>query len=273
MTEKNKEVENTEEKEETLEELMQEEAVDGQEEAATEEPETQEEEQTAEEGVEEEPELSEEELEKQKKQEAYRERQRKKAQEKKQQLEAYDERVQESVNNIEEDEQKAAIEFVKSFRQQQEFVIKLNKAEKELQNLENDFKEAFTDYDDVVNDALEFSRLRLVDQGMTESQADEALRREKILIADRAAAQGEDPVEAVYNEAKSIMSLIERYVEKKGLKKDERPKTNLQAIREINKPNAMTGGKGRGATVRSTSFDDLEKLEDIDAVPLGELMG
>lgn len=256
--------------EENLEDLMNEDEV-------VEEQQIAEEEQPAADDVgditEEEPELSEEELEKQKKQEAYRERQRKKAEEKKQQLQAYDNQVQESVNNIDEDEQKAAIEFVKSFRQQQEFVIKLNQAEKELQTLENDFKEAFTDYDDVVNDALEFSRLRLVDQGMTESQANEALRREKILIADRAAAQGIDPVEAVYNEAKSIMKVIDRYVEKKGLKKDERPKTNLQAIREINKPNAMTGGKGRGATVRSTSFDDLENLEDIDAVPLGELMG
>lgn len=263
MTDENQEVE------ETLEELMKEDEADNQEEVTDEAAE----EKPVEEPAEEEPELSEEEIEKKKKQEAYRERQRKKAEEKKQQLQAYDNQVQESVNSIDEDEQKAAIEFVKNFRQQQEFVIKLNQAEKELQTLENDFKEAFTDYDDVVSDALEFSRLRLVDQGMTESQANEALRREKILIADRAAAQGVDPVEAVYNEAKSIMKVIDRYVEKKGLKKDERPKTNLQAIREINKPNAMTGGKGRGATVRSTSFDDLENFEDIDAVPLGELMG
>lgn len=260
MTEVNEEM-----KEETLEDIMNEDVQEDVVEEKVEEAPEENTEETQEEKAEDEDE-------RQKKQEAYRERQRKKAEEKRAQLERYDNVVDEAVDNIDEDEQKAAIEFVKSFRQNQEYVVKLNRAEKELNALEVDFKEAFTDYDDVVNEALEFSEMRLVSQGINETEAKEMLRREKILIADRAAAMGKDPVEAVYNEAKSIMSLIDKYVEKKGYKKDVRPKTNLEAIREISKPNAMTGGKGRGATVQTKSFDEMDSIQDIGEVTLGELM-
>ena len=54
-------------------------------------------------------------------------------------------------------------------------------------------------------------------------------------------------MEAVYNEAKEILSIFDKFAEMKGYKKvDGAPKTNLQAIREINKPNAMSGSAGKG---------------------------
>jgi hypothetical protein len=145
--------------------------------------------------------------------------------------------------------------------------------EKELKTLERDFVDAFPDYNDVVERALDATKMRMVSQGMDESDVDAYLRKEKVLIADRAAAQGLDPVEAVYNEAKGIVSWLDGYAEKMGYVKNgekAKLKTNLQAIREISKPAAVGTGRGTGAAKKT--FDEMDDLEEIGQVTLGDLM-
>lgn len=222
--------------------------------------------------------------EKLKKQEAYRERQRQKQEEMEREAELT-KRVQtapkgsqqEKIAKDELQELKEKIAKYDEIVQQQQFERLVQSAEQELVELEKDFKEAFTDYDDVVNNALELSKMRLMAQGnISESQAINYLNREKVLIADRAAAQGKDPVEAVYNEAKQIMSVFDAYAEKKGYKiEGGKPKTKLQAIREISKPNAMTGGTGKGAAASKLKFEELgdEDLDLIHETTIGELLG
>lgn len=161
-------------------------------------------------------------------------------------------------------------EVLKQLVRQQKFQQKLNAAEKELIERENVFKEAFVDYDDKVNSAMELTKHRLINQGYSETEAAEALRREKILLADRAAYRGLDPVEAVYKEANDILSTFEKFAESRGYIKPETKKTKLQAAREMSKPNAMAGGTGALAIRRTV--DDLgdEDIEDINNMPLSE---
>lgn len=205
----------------------------------------------------------EEEKEKLRKQEEYRERQKKKREEEQQ-------RKAEKVVQDEAGDDRE-IEELKQMAREQKFTRMVNQAEQELIQLEKPFKEAFTDYDDVVSNALAFTKIRLTADGMTESQADAYLRQEKVLLADRAAAQGLDPVEAVYNEAKSIMSTVDKFAEQMGYTKG-RPKTNLQAVKEMSKPNAFSGGVGKGAK-NQIGFNDMgdEDLDDIDNFTLGDL--
>lgn len=221
--------------------------------------------------------------EKLKKQEAYRERQRQKQEEKQKQAELQ-RRVDAAPKGSDEEKQakddlqelKEKVARYDQIVQQQQFETAIQAAEQELAGLEKEFKEAFTDYDDVVNDALELSKMRLMAQeGVSETQAMNYLNREKVLIADKAAAQGKDPVEAVYNEAKQIMSVFDAYAEKKGYKLGGKPKTKLQAMREISKPNAMTGGTGKGAAASKLKFEELgdDDLEEIHETTIGELLG
>lgn len=153
---------------------------------------------------------------------------------------------------------------VKAFIQHQKLERQIVQAEAELIALEKPFKEAFTDYDDVVKNALEFTKIRLTEQGYTPEQADAYLRREKVLLADAAAARGDDPVEAVYNEAKSIMNTVDKFAAQLGYSKGK-PKTNLQAAKELAKPNAFSGGAGRGAKnefrKEDMGDDDLQSLK------------
>lgn len=211
-----------------------------------------------------------------KKQEAYRERQRQKKEKAAQQT--YDDAANKAVSTTERTQEdrddaaelKEAAELIRQDRAERQFEQSIKAAEKELNSLEPEFKAAFTDYDDVVNDALELTRMRLVADGATEGEAKDYLRREKVLLADRAAAQGKDPVEAVYNEAKSIINVFDAYAEKKGYTKGKaKPKTNLQAMREISKPNAMTGGSNSKA-VKGT-FGDMD-LQETDDLSIGQML-
>ena len=206
--------------------------------------------------------LQNEEAEKLQRQEAYRDRQRKKAED--EQAKA-DEAAAKAVDAPQSPAPQAdPYAEVQQYIRTQKFEQAVNTAEKELIELEKPFKEAFTDYDDIVSSAIELTKMRLVKDGMTETEADSHLRREKVLVADRAVAQGLDPVEAVYNEGKAILDVFDAYAEKRGYKKGT-PKTNLQAMREISKPNAMTGGAGKGAKAGNTTFDELgdDDLEEI----------
>lgn len=252
-------------------ELIVEDAEPEEEEAQDDQAEEEEEAQGEEEQEEEEAqEPSDEEKEKLAKQEAYKERQRKKREEQAAQQVAQQvpQQSQEPARDQSDLERRlAALESEKIFN------TKIKQAEQELQQLEEPFKEAFDDYDTLVNDAIELSKIRLMERGVSEADALNHLRQEKVLLADRAAAMGQDPVEAVYNEAKQIMSVFDKYAEMRGYAKKAKAKTNLQAAREISKPNAMTGGGGRNAKAAKTEFDDLDDsdLSEIGGMTLGDL--
>lgn len=214
-----------------------------------------------------------EEKERLRKQEEYRERKRREREEKARQ-DQLQQQAAVATSNVKPAEKVDADELAE-FRQiaaQQKFERNLSLAEQELVQLEQPFKEAFDDYDSVVEKAIEFSKVRLVEQGLTESQAAETLRREKVLLADKAAAQGLDPVEAVYSEAKAIMSTFDKFAEKMGYTKGK-PKTNLQAAKEMAKPNAFSGGAGKGASASKKTFDDLgdDDMEELDGLTLGAM--
>lgn len=169
-----------------------------------------------------------------------------------------------------DDADKQAIEFVKQLQKQQVFERNIKQAEVELTGLEGEFKVAYPDYEDKVNQAIKLTKYRLIQEGMGEAEAEQMLRREKVLLADRAAAQGKDPVEAVYNEAKTILTVFEKFAEDMGYTKGKK-KTNLQALREVSKPNAMSGGAGKGATAARRTFDDMEG-DEIDELSIGQML-
>lgn len=180
-------------------------------------------------------------------------------------------KYQEQATTAIDDSDKQAIEFIKNFQKQQAFEQNIKGAEAELVKLEGEFKVAYPDYEDKVNQAIKLTKTRLVNDGMSELEAEQQLKREKVLLADRAAARGEDPVEAVYNEAKSILSIFEQFAEEMGYKKEKKKKTNLQALREASKPNAMSGGAGKGATAARKTFEDLEGGE-VDDLTIGQML-
>lgn len=169
-----------------------------------------------------------------------------------------------------EDSDKQAIEYFKKLQKQQEFEGKIKQAEVELTNLEGEFKVAYPDYEDKVNQAIKLTKYRLIEEGYSEARAEAELKREKVLLADRAAAQGKDPVEAVYNEANKILKIFEKFAEENGYTKGKK-KTNLQALREAAKPNAMSGGAGKGATAARKTFDDMEG-DEVDELSIGQLL-
>lgn len=169
------------------------------------------------------------------------------------------------------DADRQAIEYFKQLQNRTVIEQNIKAAESELVALEAEFKEAFPDYEDKVNQALEITKVRLIESGMSETEADKYLKREKVLLADAAAAAGKDPVEAVYNEAKSILNVFEKYAEKAGYIKPEKKKTNLQALREASKPNAMSGGAGRGAAAAKKTMDDMQ-LEELDDISIGQML-
>ncbi len=147
----------------------------------------------------------------------------------------------------------------------------INNADAELKSLEDEFKVAFTDYDDVVATAMDITLDRMVQGGMTRRAAEDVLRMEKLKIADSAAAKGQDPVEAVYKEAKSINDWFDGYAKKLGYEKTNKPKeksiTQKAALREAAKPNAISGGKSAAAITKD--FDDLD---DVSNLTIGQMM-
>ncbi len=149
----------------------------------------------------------------------------------------------------------------------------INNAENELTALEDEFKVAFTDYDDAVQTALDITLDRMISGGMSKRQAEEALRLEKLKIADAAAAKGLDPVEAVYKEAKAINTWFETYAQKLGYQKVGSPKsqekalTQKAALREASKPSAVSGGKNANAL--KLTFDEMD---DVDGVTIGDML-
>lgn len=177
---------------------------------------------------------------------------------------------QEVAKKAVDDADKQAIEFVKQLQKQQIFERNIKQAEVELTQLEGEFKVAYPDYEDKINQAIKLTKYRLIQNGMGDAEAEQAVRREKVLLADRAASQGKDPVEAVYNEAKAVLNVFEKYAEDMGYTKKKKT-TNLQALREASKPNAMSGGAGKGATAAKKTFDDMDG-DDIAELSIGQLL-
>lgn len=169
-----------------------------------------------------------------------------------------------------EDELKSLVEELRRYKKQQEFEQNIKLAERELNMYEEEFRKEITDYDEKVNDAIELTKIRLVKSGVSEKDAEEYVRREKILLADKAVAAGLDPVEAIYNEANLILSVYEEFAAKKGVKKAP-AKTNLQALREASKPNALSSSSGRPTKAVQTTFDDMD-LDDVHNLSIGDMM-
>jgi hypothetical protein len=207
-------------------------------------------------------------------QEAYRERQRAKKEEAAKKAEESARLAQEEAARkeaaskpIETDEAKllaAKLEQVDQIILEQKMQKWIGAAERELGEIEKEYKVVFPDYDDLVSTAMDITKDRMVQGGMTEQQANEALRLEKLKIADAAAARGEDPAEAVYKEAKAINTWFQTYASKLGYVKQgasQKPITQKAALREASKPNAMTGGKGAAAI--KPNYDEMDDVSDL----------
>lgn len=215
------------------------------------------------------------------KQKAYKERQEQKKREREEALNKHDNAVDLTTSKAtaaDKEQASLASKQAEEFIARQIFEDRKKAATKELKALEKDFKEAFDDYDDVVEFAVQSTVKRLVAQGLDEDDALEKVQTEKLMLADRAAAQGRDPVQAIYDEAIGIKNWMDSVAEEMGYVRGEKvngkkPKTNLQAMREASKPNAMTGGTGKGTTATKRTFDDLgdDDLEEIKETTIWDL--
>ncbi len=147
-------------------------------------------------------------------------------------------------------------------------------AKRELRMLEKEFVDAFPDYEAEVNAAMEATKLQLVSEGHDEEDVVKYLEHRKLMIANDAVIAGLDPVEVVYKEARLINQWVDSVAEQRGYVKAEaaKPKTNLQAIREMSKPAAVGTGRGTGAAKKT--FDELgdDDMDEIDAIPLGDIL-
>lgn len=203
-------------------------------------------------------------------QEDYKKRQeeRKRRQlEQKAEQDTHEKAAEKAVDNAD----KEALEFVKQLRQQQEMTHLYEGDKKALKGYEEEFEKAYPDYNDKKNAAFEILIEKQVALGVTKEQATAKLEYEMILLANQAAVKGLDPVEEIYKEANSIISAMDKYAEKMGYIKPTKKKTNLQALREASKPNAMSGGAGKGATAVRKTFDDLEG-DEVDGLSIGQML-
>jgi len=204
-----------------------------------------------------------------KKQQAYRDRRKQKLEQEKQR-EANQSQYQQTVDNTVKKAESNPLEpYIPALQKIHENEL-MDKDEVALKPMEDEFKEAFTDYDDVVEKALGFTKKNLIKRGMTERQASDHLRREKLVIANKAHMLGQDPVEAIYNEAKNIVDVLDSYAVELGYTK-AKPKTNLQAAKEMSKPNAMTGGKGSAAAKKTFSELDDDDMDEISNMTLSDM--
>ena len=126
-----------------------------------------------------------------------------------------------------------AVKELKEWREnqqrQQQYAANLKAAKLELSSYEEEYRQAFPDYDEKLEKALSFKKLEYVSAGMTEAQADDRLEHEKIMLADSAAARGEDPVEAISKEAERIAKFAEEWAKQAGyVPGSQKKQTNRQ---------------------------------------------
>lgn len=205
------------------------------------------------------------------KRKAYKERQDKRKQEEEQRRKDEEnhrleqERLRSQADTAQEQDRTKYLEQVAAKIEHQEV---MSAAKREYATLEKDFVEAYPDYTDKVNTAVEFAKSNLMKQGYSEAQALEQIENEKIMVADAAVRAGKDPVEAVYQEANNIETLIHETAAKLGYVKPDK-KTNLQKKRELSKPNAMQGGRGTRAVQKGLMDDDNDELDNMS---LGDML-
>jgi phage protein D len=205
------------------------------------------------------------------KRKAYKERQDKRKQEEEQRRideenrRLEQERLRNQADTAQEQDRTKYLEQVAAKLERQEV---MSAAKREYATLEKDFVEAYPDYTDKVNVAVEFAKNNLMKQGFSEAQALERIENEKIMVADAAVRAGKDPVEAVYQEANNIEALIHETASKLGYVKQDK-KTNLQKKRELSKPNAMQGGRGTRAVHKGLMDDDNDELDNMS---LGDML-
>ena len=251
--------------EEATEEVVEEKPVDEVEESSEEE--TAEEEEPKEE-------VTDEEL--LKKQEHYRKRQEKRAQKKQEEAEATPIQEDDSEELSEIEQLKLQVQSLTNVAHQNQYNQLVDRAEIELEGYEEEFRDAFPDYDDTVNRALDITKMRMKQNGMRDKEINEHLRREKIMIADRAASSGKDPVEAVYKEAQAINGWFDSAAESMGYVKQDtpnaKPKTKMAAMREASKPNSF--GSGQGTAAHKKTFDEMDDddMEEIDGLTIGQML-
>lgn len=196
------------------------------------------------------------------KQKAYRERQEKRKRDEeeraKRELE-YQERIRAQADKKQEADENAYLKQVAIKMQQQEMV---KAAKRELSVMEKEFVEAYPDYREKVDDAIEFTKQTMMKKGMSEAEALETLEYEKVMLADNAVRLGKDPVEAVYREAQVINEVIDEFAAKKGYVRPDN-KTSLQKVREIAKPSPIGGGTGTRAVHKGLMDEDNDDLDNM----------
>lgn len=208
---------------------------------------------------------TEEEKEKTRKEQAFLERQRKKA-ERRAELELQNKNN--TLNQTEKDELDELREAANYVR----FQRALESDRYAFSSMEKEFAENISDYAQTKEFAQNALKKRLMARGMTEAQAASQIELDMLKLANMAHKNNMDPVEAVYKEAKQINQWIESIAEEMGYVKAKKPKTNVQALREASKPNAMTGGLGRSSRASKKSWQDLDTVEEVREVTLRELM-
>lgn len=142
--------------------------------------------------------------------------------------------------------------------EQQRRQEQIEAAKNELSGYEQAFKKSTPDYDEVLQNAMEVERrkIKAVYPNMTDTQINNHLEQSKIQLASTAMNNGRDPVEALYEYASAYGTPTKK------------PKTNLQAKKELSKPNAI--GTGQGAIARTKTFNDLEE-KDLDNLTFAEM--
>jgi DNA-binding IscR family transcriptional regulator len=201
------------------------------------------------------------------KRKAYKERQekRKRDEEERYKREQDQEKLRTQADTAQTQDRTKYLEQVAAKLERQDMI---NSAKRELATLEKPFIEAYPDYTDKVNTAVEFTKMNLMKSGMSEAQALEQIEYQKVMLADAAVRQGRDPVEAVYNEAGNITSIIDEFAKQRGYVKPDN-KTNLQKKRELSKPNAVKGGRGTRAVQKGLMDDGNDELDNMS---LGDML-
>lgn len=158
--------------------------------------------------------------------------------------------------------QEDRLKYLENVAAKMEYDNRFNAAKRELSVYEKEFKEAYPDYTDKVDDAVDFLKMNLMNQGMTEGDALAEIERQKVMTANQAVVEGRDPVEAIYKEAQNINTVIDQIAEKRGYVKQGKA-ADLKSARKINKPNAISSGKGASAVKTELKDDDNFDINDM----------
>lgn len=206
--------------------------------------------------------------EKTKKEQEFLERRRKRAQKEREEREHYQESTREYSQEQEDD-----LQELRQAAQELKLQKSIARDRRVFQEMEKDFSENISDYTKTKEQAIEILKEQYIMNGMSEVEAMSQIEVDMLLKANKAYMSNLDPVEEVYKEAKKINDFIDHIASKRGYVKEPnfKPKTNMQALREASKPNAMTGGLGRGGRAVKTSFDEMDDLESIQQATLRDV--